>query len=245
MTRLLACLVVAILMTACATREAVNKKTFQIGSATSKNLFVDSSQFANRTIKLRLRNSSGDPKLEVARLRQSIESGLRSAGYELSDQNFGILMDVNAYQFKTTESANVTTSSGVGMLLGGVVGYESAKRSNDIGSGSGAILGAIAGAAIEEIIRNHGARSTYLALCDVNIGVVRQESTKNDRFTIGGNKIERNQDEERDREKDTYTGFAMRDTIRVAVYAGDDSSQAGQTVGAIVDRLGRVIANLL
>ncbi len=48
-----------------------------------------------------------------------------------------------------------------------------------------------------------------------------------------------------DAEKDTYTGFAMRDTVRVAVYAGDDSAYASQTVGAIVDRLGRVIANLL
>jgi Enterobacterial TraT complement resistance protein len=243
MIRLIFTLVFAAMLNGCATQPAVSQKAFQIGSATSRNLFVDSSQFANRTIKLRLRNSSGDPDLEVGRLRQSIEAGLRSAGYELSDQNFGIVMDVNAFQFRTAAVSNVTTSSGLGMLLGGVVGYETAKRSGDVGTGSGAILGAVAGAAIEEIIRNHGTRSTYLALCDVNIGIVRKESTKNDRFIIGGNAIERRQDD--DKEKDAYTGFAMRDTVRVAVYAGDDSAHANQTVGSIVDRLGRVIANLL
>lgn len=39
---------------------------FKIGSATSKNVFLDASQFANRTVKLRLRNSSGDPSIVYA-----------------------------------------------------------------------------------------------------------------------------------------------------------------------------------
>lgn len=235
-------LVMVMMMAACAS-PAKSQNPFQIGSATSRNLFVDPSQFANRTIKLRLRNSSGDPDLDITRLRQSVEIGLKSAGYEISDKNFGIVMDINAFQFRTAATSNVSNSTGLGVLLGGVVGYETAKRSSDVGSGSGAILGAIAGSAIEDIIRNHGSRSTYLALCDVNIGIVRKESTKNDRFVIGGNRIEHAQDEEKD--KDTYTGFAMRDTVRVAVYAGDESDRSYQTIGAIVDRLGRVIANLL
>ncbi|WNO03947.1 complement resistance protein TraT [Rhodoferax mekongensis] len=243
MIRWILTLALLALLNGCASQPAVAQKSLQIGSATSRNLFVDSSQFANRTIKLRLRNSSGDPEFDVGRLRQSIESGLRSAGYEVSDQSFGIVMDVNAFQFRTAAVSNVSSSSGIGLLLGGVAGYEIAKRSGDVGTGSGAILGAVAGAAIEEIIRNHGTRATYLALCDVNIGIVRKESTKNDRFIIGGNKIERAKDEER--EKDAYTGFATRDTVRVAVYAGDDSARAEQTTSAIVDRLGRVIANLL
>ena len=242
MIRSILSLILMLMLSACSS-PAASQNPFQIGSATSQNLFVDSSQFANKTIKLRLRNSSGDPDLDIARLRQSIEFGLRSAGYEISEKDFGIVMDINAFQFRTAATSNVTSTSGLGVLLGGVVGYEAAKRSADISRGSGAILGAVAGAAIEDIIRHHGTRSTYLALCDVNIGIVRKESTKDDRFVIGGNRIERVQEEDKD--KDTYTGFAMRDTVRVAVYAGDDSEHSYQTIGAIVDRLGRVIANLL
>ena len=241
--RLTIAVIISMFLSACTTTPPGNQQSFQIGSATSRNLFIDSTQFANHTIKLRLRNSSGDPSLDVAALRQSVETGLRSAGYTISDQNFGIVLDVNAFQFQTAAASNVTSNSGLGMLLGGVIGYESAKRSGSIGGGSGAIVGAVAGTLLEDVLRNHGTRATYLALCDVNIGVVRQESTKNDRFVIGGNKIERAKDD--DREKDTFSGFAMRETVRVAVYAGDSPDRAYQTVGAIVDRLGRVIANLL
>lgn len=243
MMRLATAILIAMFLNACAAPPAGNQQGFQIGSATSRNLFIDSTQFPNHTIKLRLRNSSGDPSLDVTALRQSVETGLRSAGYTVSDQNFGIVVDVNAFQLQTAAASNVTSNSGLGMLLGSVVGYESAKRSGRIGGGSGAIVGAVAGSLLEDVLRNHGTRATYLALCDVNIGVIRQESTKNDRFVIGGNKIERSKGD--DLEKDTFSGFAMRETVRVAVYAGDSPDRVYQTVGAIVDRLGRVIANLL
>jgi hypothetical protein len=150
-------------------------------------------------------------------------------------------MDVNAFQMQSASKANVTSNSGLGTIIGGVVGYEAASRPGGIRSGSGAILGAIAGATIEEIIRNHGELSTYLAICDVNIGIVRKEYSKKDRFVIGGNKIEHREPDE----ADTFNTFAMRDTVRVAAFAGDDSTRSYQTLDALLDRLGRVVANLL
>jgi len=207
MIRLIATLVIVWLLSGCVSPSTINKNAFQIGSATSRNLFVDSSQFANRTIKLRLRNSSGDPDLDINRLRQAIETGLRTAGYSIGDQDFGIVLDVNAFQFRTAAISNITSNSGLGALLGGVIGYEASMRSGSIGAGSGAILGAVAGTALEEILRTHGSRSTYLALCDVNIGVVRKESKNNDRFIIGGNKIEQSQNEERGCQKFCVNGF--------------------------------------
>lgn len=223
------------------TSEPSYRQGLQIGSATSKNLFIDSSQFANRKVKLRLRNSSGDPALDVVRLRGSIEAGLRAAGYEINDKDFGIVIDVNAFQMQTVSRANVRTNSGLGLLLGGVVGYEAAKRPGGVGAGSGAILGAIAGATLEEVIRSQGDYATYLALCDVNIGVVRKEYTKKDRFVIGGNKIENKEPDE----ADTFTNFALRDTVRVAAYAGDRNAPNYQTIEMLLDRLGRVVANLI
>lgn len=239
-------IILILLLTACAgpssgSQSSAYQRSLQIGSVTSKNLFLDSSQFANKTIKLRLRNSSGDPALNIDRLRSSIESGLRSAGYKVSDENFGIVMDVNAFQMQSASKANVSSNSGLGAIIGGVVGYEAASRPGGIASGSGAILGAIAGATIEEIIRNHGELSTYLAICDVNIGIVRKEYTKKDHFVIGGNKIEHREPDE----ADTFNNFAMRETVRVAAFAGDDSSRWHQTLDALLDRLGRVVANLL
>lgn len=216
----------------------------QLGSVLSKNLFLDASQFAKRTVKLRLRNSSGEPQLDLGRLRGSIEEGLRAAGYEVSEQGFGIVMDVNAFQMQSAQNARVTSNSGLGALLGGVAGYELSKGSGGISSGGGAVLGAVVGTTLEQVIRSHGSRSTFLVLCDVNIGIVRQEDTRKDRFMIGGNKIEqRNIDNERD--EATFTNFALRDTIRIAAYAGNESGMEYQTITAMIDRLGRVVANLI
>ncbi len=213
----------------------------EMGSATSKNLFVDSSQFANRVIKLRLRNSSGDPALDISRLRISIESGLRSAGYEISDKNFGIVMDVNAFQMQSVQRANVSTSSGVGALLGGIAGYGAASNHGGVTKTGGAVLGAITGATIEEIVRNRDVSTVFIAACDVSIGVVRKEYTKKDRFVVGGNKIEHREPDE----TDTFSDFALKDTVRVVAYAGDVPQNAFATVMYLTDRLGRVVANLL
>ena len=101
---------------------------YLIGSAQTKNIFVDSSQFANRTVKLRLRSSSGDPDLNLSLVRSEIERGLTAAGYKISEDNFGILIDINAYMLQSVSVARRTGSNEVGALLGGVVGTEMARR---------------------------------------------------------------------------------------------------------------------
>ncbi|WP_035225400.1 complement resistance protein TraT [Paracidovorax oryzae] len=213
---------------------------FKIGSATSKNVFVDPGQFANRTVKLRLRNSSGDPSIDVSAIRGAMESGLRAAGYQIGEQNFGILVDVNLYFMNSVAQGRQRASNELGMLLGGVAGYEMAKRPGGTGPGSGALLGAVAGATLQEVLRANNEYDSYLVLSDVNVGVVKQENRKKDFFVIGGNRIEQRQED-----NGTFESFAMRETVKVAVYAGDRRERRGQVMDAIQDRLARVLSNLL
>lgn len=223
----------------CATND-LRGNEFKIGSATSKNVFIDASQFANRTVKVRLRNSSGDPSIDVSRIRGAVESGLRAAGYQIGEKNFGILVDVNLYFMNSVAQGRQRVSSEVGVLLGGVAGYEMAKRPGGVGAGSGALLGAIAGATLQEVLRSNNEYDTYLVLSDVNIGVVKQENKKKDFFIIGGNRIE-----QREEENGTFESFAMRETLKVAVYAGDKRERRAQVMDAIQDRLARVVSNLI
>ena len=240
--KLFAVLVAMLLSLAgCGSSGFVRDSGFKIGSATSKNLFIDSSQFANRVVKLRIRNSSGDPALDIGSIRSQIEAGLRSAGYEISDKGFGIVIDVNAYFMNSVATGRSRATNEIGALLGGVAGYEMTKKTGGMGVGSGVILGAIAGATLQEVIRSSNEYDTYVALCDVNIGVIRQENKKKDFFTIGGNKIEHQQDEE----KGTFDSFALRETVKVAVYAGDTRERSGSTIQSIHDRLARIISNLI
>jgi len=241
--RILLALVLALglaLLNGCATT-AGRHNEFRIGSATSRNIFVDPSQFANRVVKVRLRNSSGDPSIDMSRIRVSVESGLRSAGYTVADKDFGIVLDVNLYFMNSVAAGRRQVSNEVGVLLGGVAGYELAKRPGGVGAGSGAILGAIAGSTLQDVLRSNNEYDSYMAVCDVNIGVVKQENKKKDFFVIGGSRIEREQVEE----KGTFESFALRETVKVSVYAGDRAQNRASVIGAIQDRLARVVSNLI
>ena len=49
-----------------------------LGSAVERNIVIDASQFENRTIKLNLRNASGDPSYDLTRFRQNLLQALRA-----------------------------------------------------------------------------------------------------------------------------------------------------------------------
>lgn len=213
---------------------------FKIGSSISKNIFVDSSQFSSKVVKLRLRNSSGDPSIDVSRIRNTVENGLRNAGYQMADKDFGILIDVNLYFMNSVAVGRQRQSNDLGVLLGGVTGYELAKRPGGVGAGSGVILGAIAGATLQDVLRANSEVDSYIVFSEVNIGVVKQENKKKDFFVIGGNRIE-----QRDDDNGTFDSFALRETLKVAVYAGDRRDRRYQVVDAIQERLGRIISNLI
>lgn len=216
-------------------------KGLMIGSTVSRNLFVDSNQFGNRNVRVRLRNSSGDPGIDMARMRNSVESNLRTAGYVVTEKSTGIVVDANLYFMNNVATGRQRASNEVGVLLGGVAGYEAAKGSGGIGAGSGAIIGAIAGATLQDVLRQHNDYDSYLAACDVNIGVIRQQDTRRDSFVIGGNRFDREQNE-RD---STFDSFAMRETVKVYVWAGDLRSRREGLMLAIQDRLARVVSNLI
>lgn len=216
-------------------------QTFQIGSATSKNVFITSDQFANKSVRIRLRNSSGDPDFSPAQMRMLVENSLSNAGYRVVNDNAGIVVDVNLYFVGNVVSGRQRAGNEVGALLGAVAGYELSKGAGGIGAGSGAILGAIAGATLQDVIRVNTENDTYVVLCDVNIGVVRQESKSKDSFVIGGNRMEHLRDDERS----TFESFAIKDTVKVSVYAGDKRSNRAMVIQAIQDRLARVVANLI
>lgn len=236
---------VFVALAGCASSDFRGGNAFKIGSATSQNIFVDASQFANRTVKVRLRNSSGDPSIDVSRIRADVESGLRAAGYQIGEQNFGILVDINLYFMNTVAQGRQRASNEVGALLGGVAGYELAKRPGGMGAGSGALLGAIAGATLQEVLRANTEFDTHLVLSDVNIGVLRQENKKKDFLVIGGNQIDQREEAKADKGNGTFESFAMRETIKVAVYAGDKREHRAQVMHAIQDRLARVLSNLI
>ena len=55
------------------------------GSAISKNVFTDISQFSNKTVKVKIRNTSGDFDINKSKLKQRLQSGLIENGFKVNE----------------------------------------------------------------------------------------------------------------------------------------------------------------
>ena len=231
---------VASLLVACAPLPSSQHKGVSSGSYISKNVFVDSSQFGNRKLKLRFRNSSGSSELSPGSLRGVVANQLTTAGYQITQDDFGILLDVNLFYVDSVSEAR-RSSNEAGAILGAVLGYEATKRRGGFSGASGAVIGAVSGAAIQEIIRSASEREVLIAVAEVNIGVKRVSSKSRDVFVIGGNRYS-NQDQDGD---ETFSAFAERESLKIAVYAGGPSSSRSEVISEMERRLGAVVAGLI
>ena len=232
-------LLAIILLTACATK-SYDSPEMKIGSRISKNLFIDSSQFANNNIRVRLRNTSGVDSISITSFKSDIEAGLTNAGYKVTDDNVGIVVDINLYFMNTIANAK-QQSGGLAILFGGVVGYELAKNSGGISGGSGAIIGAIAGPTLSKVMGTGDENHSYIVACDINIGVFQKLNENSDSFSIGGSKVESYSDTG----NSEFKSFARQETVKVTVYASDNKKDKNAVMMAIQSRLVSVISNLI
>jgi outer membrane lipoprotein SlyB len=207
------------------------------GSVVSGSFFADSSQFRNNQVKLRLRDTSGDEFFSISRLKKNVVTGLELAGYNVtSNDDFGILIDVNVR--KISRGVDASSNSGVGVLLGGVVGAEASSGNNSgISSVSGMIVGAVAGNSIETVIRKAGSKQTFILRADVNIGISESDSNSEAEIIIGQSKFKKSPT------MSTYNAFSMTDSLEVVVYGG--GNKADVVITAIENRLGRILSSIL
>jgi len=103
-------LAMGLMLGACAPQQrmgmVVDPKTqLQYGSVVERNILIDSSQFKNKKLKLRIRNTSGDPAFDLYGFQARLESSYTSKGYEVADSDdFGLLVDVNVVYSGQTRS---------------------------------------------------------------------------------------------------------------------------------------------
>ena len=67
------------------------------GSAISKNVFTDISQFADKIVKVKIRNTSGDFDINKNKLKQGLKSGLEENGFKVNENQYDFVIDLNIY----------------------------------------------------------------------------------------------------------------------------------------------------
>jgi len=217
------------------------KSGYSFGAAKSGEFIADPAMFRNSKMKLRIRNTTGDPSLDIYDFRQQLEEAYENVGYEITeDADFGILLDINVKYFGQVTSmlpAEYTfLASAAGGLVGGATGMQNSRPADTM---VGIAAGSIVGAAIGEIIRNYATEETYIIITSVTMGTVMPEHIDDEKTIsfVTGKKV---------REKKTnFKGFRSRETLDLGVYAGGRMAGKNDIIDEVRARHLRILKNVI
>ncbi|WP_027721267.1 complement resistance protein TraT [Maridesulfovibrio zosterae] len=205
------------------------------GSMMNGNIFMDPSQFDNPVIKLTIRNTSGDPAINLKAMRSYLENAYREKGYEITRKNkFSIHLDVNLrYSGQITQD----TVNEVG-FIGGVGGAYAGARVGK--SADATVIGAASGASIGAIAGQYATQDTYIMIAEVGLGLV-DKTAKRKKYVInfGDTQIKRHDEET------GFTAYRAREAVQIAVYAGGDSTQQSKIVKGVSQRFKRILEDVI
>jgi hypothetical protein len=206
----------------------------QYGSAIERSIFIDADQFENRSIKVSIRNTSGDSAFNVKEFKANLEGSYAAKGFKPSQRNFGIKLDLNVLYSGHIRRDMSTQFAFLGGAAGGIAGFRSGAR-------AGTAIGVLAGATIGSILGSTQTRDTYITISEVAIGIAEAGSVGRTKRTITFSASRKEQDERQ-------TGFKpFRKILRtkIAVYGGGQNVTQDQIAAEVKRRLIRIVADAI
>ena len=206
------------------------------GAAVEKNLVIDATQFEDNSVKVTIRNTSGDLSLDLPRLKYSIEEKLRSKGYSVvtdSATNFRIRYDINVtYSGYIRQNMSLELGS-LGAAVGGIAGY----RSSD---SAGTAIGLVSGVTIGTILGSYISDDTYITVTDVTLAIKKNDSGKVKRKIVFDSSPALQEDH-----ASGITRFEQTLTNKVAVYAGGRNTKQEDIISEVKARLTRILSDII
>lgn len=229
------------LLAACAPQQhsgmVMDRSTgLQHGSVIEKNIVIDASQFRNKKVKLRIRNTSGDPVFDLHAFSSSIMNAYQAKGYEPTDaDNFGMLVDVNVlYSGQTSRDL----ASQFGFLGGAGGGVAGAALASDQLIGVGA--GILAGATLGSIMGSYVTDDTYIVVAEVTLGLVDPERGGRETTIVFGSGQKRSEEEE-----PAFRRFRESTSTGISVYAGGRNTPQDRIADGVRQRFARIISDVI
>ncbi|MCH9051090.1 MAG: hypothetical protein IIA72_08400 [Proteobacteria bacterium] len=207
----------------------------QYGSVIERNIVVDASQFTNRTVKINIRNTSGDPVFDLHGFRSELERVYAAKGYKPTREvDFGILIDINVMYSGQISRSMARQFGFLGAAGGGVAGVTIG------GDAVGATAGILTGAVLGAILGSYVTEDTYIVVADVNIGVVDLERGKRDTTIV----FSASKREER-RERAGFKPFREHLKTRIAAYAGGQNIPQQSIAKGVRQRFLRILSDVI
>ncbi|TIH19348.1 hypothetical protein D0S45_03985 [Marinifilum sp. JC120] len=229
-----------VLMTGCRSKQRMGMVRDQntgllYGSMTSSNFIIDPSQFDTPVLKLTIRNTSGDPAVNLKALRKTIEAAYIDKGYKVvKTGKYSMHLDVNL-RYSGQISQNMVDEIS---LWGGTGGaYMGASLGQNLDS---LVLGSASGAAIGAIIGQYTTQDTYVMVADVVLGIVDKYAKKR-RYVVQFEDTQIKWDDE----DDGFTSYRSRERIQLAVYAGGDNTAQSKIVRGVTLRFKRILQDII
>lgn len=212
------------------------------GSVIEKNLLVDSSFYDITKMKVRVRNSSGDPAFDLRAFRGDIERTMAAKGYEpTQDDDFRLLLDVNV-RYSGQVSTDLANEFGfLGATAGGIAG---GTRSNH--RVAGAVGGTVAGATLGAVAGSFLTEDTYIIIADVTFGEVDPITASKKKITFSRSiQLKDVDDAEEEKLRNRTRRIRRSATSGVSVYAGGRNTPQSEISREVRERIVRIVGDFI
>ena len=207
---------------------------YQYGSIVERNLVIDASQFANRNLKLTLRNISGDLAYDLSGFRGDLESALLEKGYNpIQGDEFGMRLDVNVLYSGHVQSNLGSEYAFLGGTIGGLAGYNK-------DHGEGAAIGAISGATLGGILGSYVTDNTYIVIAEITLAIADPNRGINKKIITFSSSPPLEQKRE-----SGVKPFQQTLSTKVAIYAGGRNAKQTDIANGVQARLAHIVANII
>ena len=206
----------------------------QFGSVIEKNLFIDASQFKNCSIKVAIRNSSGDNAYHVGSFSGDINTAFSQKGFiPTQSDSFGIKIDINVLYSGQFQASMQSQYGFLGGAAGGIAGYRS-------GTVAGTSAGMLVGATIGSIVGSNVTDDTYIVIAEVSLGVTDNvgASNVNNKIISFGSSPKLQEETPKN-----FTPFREVIKTKIAVYAGGRNASQQQVALQVKKRLVGIISD--
>jgi hypothetical protein len=181
----------------------------QIGSVVERSFVVDAAQFRDPRLKLRIRNTSGDPLFNLGDMSSFI-AFLSKKGYQAeSDGEYGLLVDVNVVYSGQVSRNLMREFAFLGGTAAGLAAYGATR------GGIETAAGVLAGATLGSIVGSYQRQETYIVVAEVSLAVIdKNRGSKEAKIVFG-----KTQDKKSTKGSE-FRGFRDRASTKISVFAG-------------------------
>jgi hypothetical protein len=212
----------------------------QIGSVIANPMVTDASFYPNKTLKVRVRNTSGDPAFDLRRFTDQFYAAYREAGYTPTEgDDFGVLVDVNV-MYSGQVSRNLSEEySFLGAAAGGAGGFAA-------NEGMGTAVGVITGATLGSIVGSYITDDTYIVIANVTFGIIATPPRRDGKtITFSRSQMGSPDEEEERTERTNARGFRRTHATNVSVYAGGRNVRQSEIAGQVRERFVRIVRDII